>query len=140
MPYLLFNDFISNFVHKISTKSEDHHATVISDRYKCITQSLIHCFCHKNCKYDVVSSVIPSLEKCAVCNGPYSALRWISIRFSRYFFVCILWSNLDRFSGWNTFYISHKVWHKEQPRKQALIKTHYATLNIKEWSQWDPCS
>nr|XP_057918564.1 uncharacterized protein LOC131109977 [Doryrhamphus excisus]XP_057918565.1 uncharacterized protein LOC131109977 [Doryrhamphus excisus]XP_057918566.1 uncharacterized protein LOC131109977 [Doryrhamphus excisus]XP_057920422.1 uncharacterized protein LOC131115987 isoform X1 [Doryrhamphus excisus]XP_057920423.1 uncharacterized protein LOC131115987 isoform X1 [Doryrhamphus excisus] len=34
----------------------------------------------QGCKHDLVSTVVPSLEKCALCTGPFSALKWIGVR------------------------------------------------------------
>ncbi len=35
---------------------------------------------HEICKHDLVSSVVPSLDKCAGCSGPYSPLKWTGIQ------------------------------------------------------------
>ncbi|KAG1946086.1 hypothetical protein F2P79_013653 [Pimephales promelas] len=34
----------------------------------------------KNCKHNVISSVVSTLDKCNSCSGPFSAFKWISVR------------------------------------------------------------
>ncbi|XP_046692024.1 uncharacterized protein LOC124376792 isoform X2 [Silurus meridionalis] len=34
----------------------------------------------KNCKHDVVSSVVSSLNKCECCSGPFSAFKWFGVK------------------------------------------------------------
>ncbi|KAI4797406.1 hypothetical protein KUCAC02_025135 [Chaenocephalus aceratus] len=58
---------------KISTEAETQHedAAMTSESH-CdgITQ---------NCKHELVSSVVPSLDKCARCHGPFAPLKWIGV-------------------------------------------------------------
>ncbi|XP_028257895.1 uncharacterized protein LOC114433497 isoform X3 [Parambassis ranga] len=35
---------------------------------------------HEICEHDLVSSVVPSFDKCARCGGPYAAIKWTGIR------------------------------------------------------------
>ncbi|KAF4082026.1 hypothetical protein AMELA_G00146890 [Ameiurus melas] len=34
----------------------------------------------QNCKHDVISSVVSSLDKCDSCSGPFSAYKWLGVR------------------------------------------------------------
>ncbi|XP_028275106.1 serine/threonine-protein kinase PAK 1 isoform X25 [Parambassis ranga] len=38
---------------------------------------------HEICEHDLVSSVVPSFDKCARCSGPYAAIKWTGIRCKR---------------------------------------------------------
>ncbi|XP_042281487.1 uncharacterized protein LOC121906615 [Thunnus maccoyii] len=58
-------------VEQVSTEAHPHHAAWASDCTKDVEQ---------NCKHDVVSSEVPSSEKCVLCYGPFSALKWIGLR------------------------------------------------------------
>ncbi|XP_054653990.1 uncharacterized protein LOC129193635 isoform X2 [Dunckerocampus dactyliophorus] len=53
----------------------------------------------QGCKHDLVSSVVPSLEKCSLCTGPFSALKWIGVRCK---VCCGFWHKSCYVKGMNT--------------------------------------
>ncbi|XP_067460385.1 uncharacterized protein [Thunnus thynnus] len=101
---LVKHEYISDNIIQVSTEAHPHHAAWASDCTKdveqflgerespvmspvlsCPDKTLVMLECHlensyQNCKHDVVSSEVPSLEKCVLCYGPFSALKWIGLR------------------------------------------------------------
>nr|XP_033937113.1 N-lysine methyltransferase KMT5A-A-like [Pseudochaenichthys georgianus] len=82
---------------KISTEAETQHedAAMTSESH-CdgITQ---------NCKHELVSSVVPSLDKCARCRGPFAPLKWIGVECKSEYFVLI--------KKWCPWMLNHKLYY-----------------------------
>lgn len=67
-----------------------HAMAPLTPNYSNTVQSLLinyNFFFQQNCKHDVISSVVSSLNKCDCCSGPYSAFKWVGVRCKGKYFV-----------------------------------------------------
>ncbi len=67
-----------------------HSMAHLTPNYSNTVQSLLinyNFFFQQNCKHDVISSVVSSLNKCDCCSGPYSAFKWVGVRCKGKYFV-----------------------------------------------------
>ncbi|XP_071350257.1 uncharacterized protein [Trachinotus anak] len=68
------DDFLNDNTEQISTEAAPQDTDVAT------TDDFLNDNTEQNCKHDLVSTAVSSLDKCSIGGGPFSALKWICVR------------------------------------------------------------